>query len=113
MSGVQRFRKRPIAIDAMQWDGTFDSYLRLARWCGNCVEWRGAQTHVSGTRPDGTEVTTKLEEPLPNRVKLFVAANNAWLRIEPHEWIIRDPKGFYPCKPDIFEQTYEAVEVSA
>jgi len=27
------------------------------------------------------------------------------------DWIIKGVKGeFYPCKPDIFEQTYEAVE---
>jgi len=27
------------------------------------------------------------------------------------DWIIAEPDGehFYPCKPDIFEQTYEAV----
>jgi hypothetical protein len=29
----------------------------------------------------------------------------------PNDWIIRGVKGeFYPCKPDIFEATYEAVE---
>jgi len=28
----------------------------------------------------------------------------------PNDWIIRGVKGeFYPCKPDIFEQTYELV----
>ena len=27
------------------------------------------------------------------------------------DWIIKGVAGeFYPCKPDIFEQTYEAVE---
>ena len=27
------------------------------------------------------------------------------------DWIIKNAKGeFYPCKPDIFEQTYEKVE---
>ena len=107
---TQRFRKRPVEIEAMQWDGTFDGYLRIADWCGNSVQWRGPQTHVSGTRPDGTEITTELAEPLPARVKLFVAANDAWLRIEPDEWIIRDTKGFYPCKADVFAATYEVVD---
>lgn len=33
------------------------------------------------------------------------------MRAEPGDWIIRGVKGeLYPCKPDIFEQTYEAVD---
>lgn len=32
----------------------------------------------------------------------------------PGDWIIRGVKGeFYPCKPDIFEATYEPVEEQA
>ena len=31
----------------------------------------------------------------------------------PSDWIIEGVKGeFYPCKPDIFEQTYELVKES-
>lgn len=30
---------------------------------------------------------------------------------EPHDYIIKGVKGeLYPCKPDIFKQTYEVVE---
>jgi hypothetical protein len=32
------------------------------------------------------------------------------MRASPGDWIIRGVKGeFYPCKPDIFEATYEPV----
>lgn len=32
------------------------------------------------------------------------------MRADPGDWIIRGVNGeFYPCKPDIFEKTYEAV----
>lgn len=32
--------------------------------------------------------------------------------LAPGDWVIREPDGehYYPCKPDIFEATYEAVE---
>ncbi|GAG12165.1 unnamed protein product, partial [marine sediment metagenome] len=32
--------------------------------------------------------------------------------LEPGDWIIAEPDGvhFYPCKPDIFEATYDAVD---
>ena len=38
--------------------------------------------------------------------------SNQAIHIEIGDWIIPEPDGvhFYPCKPDIFEQTYEAVE---
>jgi len=33
---------------------------------------------------------------------------------EPGDWIIRGVKGeVYPCKPDIFEATYEPVDASS
>ncbi len=33
------------------------------------------------------------------------------MRADPGDWIITGVQGEkYPCKPDIFEQTYEAVE---
>ena len=32
-------------------------------------------------------------------------------RANPGDWIIKGVQGeFYPCKPDIFEETYEAVD---
>ncbi len=32
------------------------------------------------------------------------------MRADPLDWIIKGVKGeFYPCKPDIFAATYEAV----
>lgn len=30
----------------------------------------------------------------------------------PGEWIIRDTRGFYPCKADVFADTYEPSEES-
>jgi hypothetical protein len=37
------------------------------------------------------------------------------MRAEPGDYVIREPfptddRRFYPCKPDIFEATYEAVQ---
>lgn len=29
--------------------------------------------------------------------------------VDTGEWVIKDEKGLYPCKPDIFEKTYEPV----
>lgn len=40
----------------------------------------------------------------------FVMTLEGPLHISEGDWIIRGVKGeFYPCKPDIFDETYEAV----
>lgn len=40
---------------------------------------------------------------------LWVEANKAWLPLDSDEWVIKDSKGFYPCKADVFTDTYEPV----
>lgn len=36
------------------------------------------------------------------------------LNMSPGDWVIKGVKGeFYPCKPDVFSQTYEAVSPDA
>ncbi len=43
--------------------------------------------------------------------KYYVCTLNGFVPIVDGEWIITGVAGeFYPCKPDIFEQTYERVE---
>lgn len=107
MNGPLRFRKRPVERTAIQWDGTFEGYLDVAAWCGTAVEWHPERTHDTSERADGTIATFERPQPVPQHVRLFVAANNEWLRLTPGEWIIQDELGFYPCKPDIFSETYD------
>lgn len=84
---VTRFRKRPVVIEAKQWTGGNINEL----W-----EWAGADNIYGPTEA--------------NPLRLYVAANNAWLDLVPGEWILRDRLGFYPCKADVFAETYEVVE---
>jgi hypothetical protein len=83
---VKSYRKKPVVIEAIQWTG--DNLDEI--W-----DWTTAE-FVYGP----TEV---------NPLRLYVAANDAWLDLEVGEWIIKDSAGFYPCKADIFAVTYEAV----
>jgi hypothetical protein len=83
---VQRFRKKPVEVEAMQWKGNNFSEM----W-----EFTGKSAHVRTDVADGLIVYT-LEGPL--------SASRG-------DWIIKGVQGeFYPCKPDIFEQTYEAAD---
>ena len=82
---VQRFRKKPVVIEAMRHDG-YDSAKAIK-------DWVGAACNIE--RGDATIAIHTLEG-------IMVA--------EVGDWIIRGVAGeFCPCKADIFEQTYEAV----
>jgi hypothetical protein len=83
-----KFRKKPVVIHAVQWDG--GNAIDLMRWV-NAVSEKGATMHFSGTQV----VIPTLEGSMCGDIG---------------DWIICGVKGeFYPCKPDIFAATYDPV----
>lgn len=82
------FRKKPVEIQAMQWDG--DNWEEMIPFIGD-----------AGTLgiPDEHHLTS-----------VEITTLEGTMTASPGDWIIRGVKGeFYPCKPDIFEATYEQV----
>jgi hypothetical protein len=87
---VNQYRKKPVVIEAArtpQDDGlSYSVGGAIARW----LDEHGATW--SYPLIGGVDITT-LE---------------GVMHVTPGDWIIRGVKGeFYPCKPDIFEATYE------
>jgi hypothetical protein len=78
------FRKKPVVIEAVQFDGTnHDAIVRFA----------GLKARVIGRER-----------------ALLIGTLEGSLTASPGDWIIRGVQGeFYPCKPDIFAATYEPV----
>lgn len=90
-----KYRKRPIVIDAIQFTG---DYEKIFKWVG--------QWHDEDDGPGMWES----KDGLPEK-GLIIDTLEGELRADKNDWIIKGIKGeFYPCKPDIFEQTYEIVE---
>jgi hypothetical protein len=89
---VVKYRKKPVVIEAVQWDGTRETFL----------------TMFPDTRPeDGTFVLGRGQD----RGSMYIRTLEGTHRADPGDWIIQGVQGeFYPCKPDIFEQTYDRVE---
>jgi hypothetical protein len=79
---IARWRKKPIVVDAWQWDGCAPQWLR--------PDW----VNASGCRTfDGIMIVPTLEGEI-------IA--------HPSDWIIRGVEGeVYPCKLSIFNATYE------
>ena len=91
---MSRFRKKPVVIDA--WNVKF-----LCRCAGE--EWLSLPTYIT----DAYEKGILLFCPEHISVKTLEGT----MRAELDDMLIRGINGeLYPCKPDIFEKTYEAVQ---
>lgn len=83
-----KYRKKPIVIEAMLWKGTRGSFVSIVTFMGN--------------KNIGVSRDFKL-------LDIKTLEGNMLANIG--DYIIKGVKGeFYPCKPDIFEKTYELVE---
>ena len=86
-----KYRKKPVVIEAIQWTG--DNWAEVKEF----IE-AGSNPRTSG--------------PIRNSVNLFIDTLEGTMMAIPNDWIIRGIKGeLYPCKPDIFEATYDEVEI--
>lgn len=95
--GVQRYRKKPVVIEAIRFDG--ENADQIARW----VDPMSAEYEL----PDGWRVVQGTEDAESG---LMVPTLEGDLMAKPGDWIIKGVKGeFYPCKPDIFSATYDPV----
>lgn len=91
-----RYRKKPVVIDAIQNEG---KWRPIMAWLDELAGGRasipfGAKPTITRDREDGTVLIETLE---------------GTMRCDVGDWLICGVQGeFYPCKPDIFEATYEA-----
>jgi hypothetical protein len=102
---MAKYRKKPVVIDALQ--------LRWDTWQEMC-DFAGVG-NLSDGKPQGCyidEYGQPSEHPSSNHEMGMTIPTLEGLHIaRQNDWIIRGIKGeLYPCKPDIFEATYEAVE---
>ena len=75
-----KFRKKPIIVEAQQWF------------------------------PHQPHPHVKLSAAPEKDCGWLYISEGWWHGVAPGDWIIKGVKGeFYPCKPDIFEMTYERV----
>jgi len=82
-----KFRKKPVVIDAVLWDGTNISEVR--EFFGGFSDWT-------------------LSPPNAPVGGLNIVTLEGTHRADTGDWILKGVKGeFYPCKSDIFEATYD------
>ena len=76
-----QYRKKPVVIEAIQFNKNF---TEIEKFCEGNFDWSEGKSDIKTL--EGT------------------------MRASVGDWIIKGVNGeFYPCKPDIFEKTYEKV----
>lgn len=85
-----KFRKKPVIIEAVQFTGKTEPIREFMK---------GGPPITFGMDAEG------------NVMSVIINTLEGEMTGSIGDWIIKGVKGeFYPCKPDIFEQTYEPVE---
>lgn len=86
-----KYRKKPIVIEARQFETNNEGNSRNINEVVNWIKYNGGKA-----RHDETNIYIEMLE--------------GEMRADVKDFIIQGVNGeFYPCKPDIFEKTYELV----
>lgn len=87
---IRLYRKRPVVIEAMKWDGSAEVMSWIAE---------------EGKRELSASFKT-------NKPTLTIHTLEGDMTADFGDYIIKGVKGeFYPCKPDIFDMTYEEIDI--
>lgn len=96
---IKKYRKRPVEIEAVQWDGSAESANQIVGWIFEA---------------DYTAQLWCTTEPCSGYIEdhvIQIDTLEGKMQAVPGDYIIKGVQGeFYPCKPDIFAATYEEVE---
>ena len=92
-----KYNTKPVEIEAIKWNG-----LNL-----NEVEEFAGKSLIYNIHDAAWKVG---KAPVMVDMKIKTLEGN--MNVSIGDYIIKGTQGeFYPCKPDIFEQTYDAIEV--
>lgn len=84
---IQKYKKKPVEVEAIQHFGVY-TYRIISEWAGYSV--------IDEINDDEEFIIHTLEGDM---------------KVSIGDYIIKGVNGeFYPCKPDIFEKTYEKVD---
>lgn len=90
-----RYRKKPVVIEAVRFDGSWTSAKPILGWI---------------------ESTKLIETPSPSWSDVYggnilIYTLEGIMTASPGDWIIKGVANeFYPCKDSVFQQSYEVVD---
>ena len=86
-----KVRKKPVVVEAHRWTGKERSVHDVPEWLAAAILGRGAIPKTDGS--------------------IAIVTLEGIMKGQPGDYIIQGIEGeLYPCKPNIFDKTYEIVE---
>lgn len=83
------YTKKPVTVEAVQYDGTFDQSVEILKE----ISENTVSMITSDYKSDHNLIINTLEGKM---------------KVNPTDYIIKGVKGeYYPCRADIFQETYE------
>lgn len=96
----KRWRKRPVAVDAWQWDGGMDTASAIVGWI--------TKAHPTGVARFTPSVYNGPDLVSPATIEIDTLEGT--MTTSAGDFVIRGLEGeFYPCKASIFMASYEPV----
>ena len=93
---INKYKRKPTVVEAIQWDG--NNLEEIEMFVGTHIDW----WYFNNPNKDESDSSN-------NILKIETLEGDHMASIG--DYIIKGVNGeFYPCKPDIFEKTYEIVE---
>jgi hypothetical protein len=87
---MKNYRKKPVVIQAIQWDGTEEKAIEIA----SNEDFEGMLDYKPG-----------------HFSGFFINTLEGQMEVSPNDYVIKGLKGeFYPCKPEIFELSYDSAD---
>lgn len=99
------YKKKPLQIEAVQL--SWGNWSEVCDFLGDVINENNPAYNILKE-----DVSDTCGEPGPEYIALKVVTTHGEEAVVRHgDWIIPDskPGTFYPCKPDVFEKTYEKV----
>lgn len=90
-----KYRKKPVVVDAIQWNG--ENIEEVKNFVGDTLIYVIYQSDY-------------ITRYYITKYKLMIRTLEGDMYVHEGDYIIKGVEGeFYPCRPDIFEKTYEMV----
>ena len=87
MNTPKSYTKKPVTIKALQWNATAQVWDAMTTFIGD--------SHVMSPGPIGSK-------------SFYIETLEGRMQVSDGDYVIRGVEGeFYPCKPGIFEKTYD------
>lgn len=102
-----KYRKKPVLIEAME--AVPSSYMEVYQWVErNTLGSFDCLPIIEGEPGSGWPESGVSIDPRDGRMVIATLEGGHW--VDPGDYVLRGVAGeFYPCKPAIFDRTYDKV----